>query len=644
MWYYQVWVANPSYKRTDPLTYHYNRKLAVGTCVKVSLQRTVSYGVIVAAVKKPAFRTVAIHEAFDSIILPAELLSLASFMVGYYHATIGEVTAQILPNSLSFKLQNSDYVLSEKSSSQLPPLTASQSKALQEISGPGTYVLHGDTGSGKTRVYLELAKKSLKNGKSCLILTPEIGLTPQLTAVFSASLPNDTVFTTHSKLNPKERSSLWQQIFYRKQPAVLIGPRSALFYPLSSLGLIVVDEAHEVSYKQEKSPRYHALPLAAKLASLHHASLVIGSATPPLTDYYIASAKGRRIVQMSGKAISSAAPKPNLQVVDLKNTRNFTKSAHISDQLLAAIENSLYKKQQSLLFINRRGTARITLCNACGWQAMCERCNLPLTYHGDTHALRCHTCGKNVPALSACPECNNTDILLKSIGTKAIVDEITTLFPKAKTIRFDNDNIKSERLEEKYQAVANGDFDIIVGTQTIAKGLDLPKLSVVGVLIADSGLYFPDYTAGERTYQLLHQVMGRVGRGHGESDVIVQTYNPENPLIQAALHNNWQTFYEEELAERKKYLFPPFCFTLKVWCRRASSQAARRAGLQAAKKLTDAIPAVIIEGPTPSFHEKHGDKYQWQLIIKAKNRTDLLRVIDHLPSGWSYDIDPLSLL
>jgi len=258
--------------------------------------------------------------------------------------------------------------------------------------------------------------------------------------------------------------------------------------------------------------------------------------------------------------------------------------------------------------------------------------------------MRCHSCDFRASVPNSCPECRHAAVIFKSIGTKAVAEEAQRLFPEARVQRVDTDNKKTERIEHHYDAVRDGAVDIIVGTQTLAKGLDLPKLGLVGVVIADTSLYFPDFTAQERTYQLLSQVIGRVGRGHREGKAIVQTYAPDSPLLKAILEKDWPSFYNTELDERRMFRFPPFCYLLKLSCKRATSAGAMRAAQDLARQLQSSNKQIVIEGPTPSFHEKVQNKFVWQLIIKAKRRADLTVIIQELPSGWSYDIDPMNLL
>jgi primosomal protein N' (replication factor Y) len=306
---------------------------------------------------------------------------------------------------------------------------------------------------------------------------------------------------------------------------------------------------------------------------------------------------------------------------------------------------SLKRSEQSLLYLNRRGTARLVLCQNCGWQAICPNCDLPLTYHADHHVLVCHVCNHREAVATTCPTCGHTDLLFRSVGTKAIAEEAQRLFPDARIMRFDSDNNKRERLEQHYTSIARGDIDIIVGTQTIAKGLDLPKLSTLGVAMADTSLYIPDYTAQEQTYQLLNQVVGRISRGHRSTSAYVQTYAPENAALRAALGDAWEEFYASELEERRLFKYPPYYSLLKLTCRRKSAASAQRA----CAKLVEAILAfddsLIVDGPAPAMHEKFQDTYQWQVIVKSPRRGHLLELLPVLPRvNFSFDIDPTNLL
>jgi len=406
----------------------------------------------------------------------------------------------------------------------------------------------------------------------------------------------------------------------------------------------VLDESHEAAYKQQQAPQYQTGRVASYLAGLTRSTLILGSATPNVSDFYLAEQKNKPIIELTKLAQANQHGKLEITVVDRKDISLFSRSPYLSEPLIKAVESALSRGEQSLLYLNRRGTARLVLCEHCGWQATCPHCDIPLTYHGDSHSIRCHSCNWREPAPTSCPNCGQTGVIYKTAGTKAIEDEVKKLFSTARVARFDTDNLKAERFERHYDAIKAGEVDILVGTQLLAKGLDLPKLSLVGVLLADTSLYLPDFTSQERTFQLITQVLGRVGRGHVAGQAVVQTYHPEHPLLLSAIKGDYQGFYQTEIAERKQYLFPPFCYLLKLSVRRASVSSAESAALKLKAEIESRGIKVRIEGPAPSFYEKLQNKYQWQLVIKALDRGELLKVIAMLPANWSYDLDPLDLL
>jgi primosomal protein N' (replication factor Y) (superfamily II helicase) len=640
MFYVEVLVAEATYHGSEPLTYGSVTRLPIGSVVLAPLKSKQVLGIVVGEPRKPSFPVKQSTPIEGLPPIPIQMLKLLDWIRDYYPSPLGVITQQFLPKAIPKKLVEPPTTAMPQSI--LPPLTIDQEKALQNICHSGVHLLHGQTGTGKTRVYVELAKRSMAADKSSIILTPEIGLTSQLARGFSTTFGR-RVIVMHSRLTNVTRQRLWVQLLLQKEPVIVIGPRSALFCPLRNIGLIVVDESHENTYKQDQAPYYHATTVAAKYASLHNATIVLGSATPLVTDYFLAKQKNRPIIEMAQIASNKEAGKVDIDVVDLRDHSKFSKKPYLSDKLLREITNTLNRQEQVLLFLNRRGTARIIMCDQCGWQAVCPHCDLPLVYHGDTHIARCHSCSFKAPSPTTCNVCDNASVIFKSIGTKAIVEEITSLYPEAIVKRYDTDNKKSERIEQNYDDIVSGKIQILVGTQAIAKGLDLPKLGLVGVVVADTSLYLPDFSAQERTYQLLSQVIGRVGRGHCNGRVVIQTYIPGSPALRSILNRNWQEFYEKELEERRIFLFPPFCFTLKLYCRRASQQSAQKA----ANSLADALrgnPRIIIEGPAPAFREKVQNKFEWQIIVKSKNRRFLIEVIKTLPSGWQYDIDPTNLL
>lgn len=645
MYYYEVLVSSPKYHGDSSLTYSSDVRLSNGQIVSVPLQHQTVVAVVIVESPKPTFKTKNITGVITEIPLPDELVQLTKWIQQYYPAPLGQIMSLILPSVLAQKSRSTPTLPKPATALSLPRLTPEQTQAVKTITAayPTSTLLHGDTGTGKTRVYLELTSKQIDQNKSVIILTPEIGLTPQLVHACEQTFSGKTV-VLHSNLTPAQRRNTWLHILNATQPLVVVGPRSALFAPIKSLGLIILDESHDNAYKQEQSPHYLTSRVAARLASLHQAQLILGSATPLVSDYYAFEQKNLPIVRMQQPAVQHSSTEPNITLVDLKNRDEFSRSPWIANSLLAALEENLLKQEQSLLFLNRRGTARLVLCQTCGWQAHCPRCDLPLTYHGDTHRMRCHTCGFSDKTPLACPDCSESNIVFRSIGTKSLVTELEKLLPQARVMRFDSDTSKNQRLESQFEAVKTGSVDILIGTQVLGKGLDLPRLSLLGVVLADTGLSFPDYTAEEQTFQLLTQVIGRVSRGHLAGKVFLQTHHSHNPVLGAAISKDYASFYYQQLAERKQFLFPPFCYLLKLTCSRASSASAKTASDKLTAELRTTIKGIEVIGPSPAFVEKTHNHYKWQVTIKSKNRGTLVGICNNLPANWSYDLDPSNLL
>lgn len=646
--YVYVQVASNKYHGSEPLTYEAPSPLPVGTIVTVPLRSFRAPGIVVGnTTEKPPYTVKPITSVLQAPPVPSRTLQLITWLGEYYPSPSGSVVSQFVPTSpILFKQEITPTEPLKNVQSQetpLPPLTQGQTDIVEAVrKTPGiTCLIHGDTGTGKTRIYTELAQDALDAGQSVIILTPEIGLTSQLTHnLLSLTAP---VITFHSNLTEKQRRTLWLQILHNDQPRVIVGPRSALFVPLDNIGLIIVDEAHDNAYKQDQAPRYHALRVAAKLAQLHNARLILGTATPLISEYYFMQAKKLPIFRLTEIARGPATDS-QITVVQASNRDNYSRHSYLSDELIKQLDQTLQSGEQSLIFLNRRGTARIVLCENGDWQALCPSCDIPLTYHGDLHEMRCHTCGHREPPVSRCPVCKSTDIVFRSIGTKALTEALQNLFPEARIQRFDTDNLKAERLEQHFEDVQSGAIDILVGTQMLVKGLDLPNLALVGVVAADSSLYFPDYTAEEQTFQLLTQVIGRVGRGHRQGKIVIQTYYPNSKALQAATTKDWDTFYASQLDERLQHHLPPYYHMLKLTTARSSRAKAQ----QAAETLKNSLCAlrlpIEIVGPAPGFYEKHRTTYQWQLIVRAKKRSHLLTVVKELPSQWTHDLDPLNLL
>jgi len=522
--------------------------------------------------------------------------------------------------------------------------TAEQQMAIDTIDrmSPGSALLHGVTGSGKTAIYIELAKRTITQGKSVIILVPEIALTSQLVDEFSQHF--DDIILTHSRQTEAERHLAWREALTSNKPRVVVGPRSALFMPLRSVGLIVIDEAHEPSFKQEQAPRYSALRAASILSSQHKAKLVLGSATPSVTDYYMATHSDRPVVTLTKPAKSTT--KPHVTLVDMTKRTSFKQHRFLSDKLITELAQTFESGAQALIFHNRRGSANVTLCENCGWQAICPRCFVPLTLHADLHKLRCHICGHTDRVPTSCPDCGNADIIHKGIGTKLVESELRKLFPNKTIVRFDGDSEAGESVDARYIDLYSGAIDLIIGTQVIAKGLDLPKLRTVGVVQADTGLSLPDYAASERTFQLLAQVVGRVGRSEHATNVIVQSYHPDHYAVKYGLSQNYGAFYDEELAQRKRANFPPYTYLLKLTCSYKTEAAAIKNAQKLAGEIRKVLPSdSMLLGPTPAFYERQRDTYRWQLVVKSPARSTLVNLLEHIPpANWQFELDPTSLL
>lgn len=645
MHYYEVAPTQIIRANSGVFTYSSEEPLHVGQLVTVEVGKKVLVGIVTKNVKQPEYATKPITSLIDEPPLPEPLVRLALWMGTYYATHLATVLQTILPRGLQKARRASVPPTREKLRDRTKNvLNKDQLRAVATIQqmSPGSALLHGITGSGKTAVYMELAKQTLDSGKSAIVLVPEIALTSQVVDEFSEHFKD--IILVHSRQTEAQRHKAWKDALASTKPRLVIGPRSALFTPLRSVGLIVIDEAHEPSFKQEQSPRYSALRAASILASGHAAKVVLGSATPSIADYYLFEQSNRPIIAMNRRARSDTTA-PNITLVDMTKRTHFKRHRFLSDQLLAQLEQTFTNGNQALIFHNRRGSASTTLCENCGWSAICPRCFVPFTLHADKHRLECHICGTSEKVPTSCPECGSAEIIHKGIGTKLIESELRKLFPNKNIARFDGDNETGESVEERYKELYEGTIDLIVGTQVIAKGLDLPKLRTVGVIQADAGLSLPDYGSSERTFQLLAQVVGRVGRSHHETSVIVQSYQSTHPAVVSGLAQDYAGFYQAALLERKRGGFPPFSYLLKLTCVYKTEAAAIRNAQKLAAVLHRELPDVQLLGPTPAFYERQHDTYRWQLVLKSPKRARLSAALGHLPSAnWQFELDPISLL
>lgn len=494
-------------------------------------------------------------------------------------------------------------------------------------------LLHGVTGSGKTEVYLQATRATLDLGKTVLVLVPEISLTPQTVRRFRARFAGiqEQVAVLHSNLSQGERFDEWHRI--RKGIArIVIGARSAVFAPLPDLGLILVDEEHENSYKQDQIPRYHGRDVAVLRASLEGCTIVLGSATPSLESFQNTLDGKYRIVRLLKRADGQSLPL--IRVLDMRLEKQKQKGgmAILSDRLRGALEQRLLKNEQSILFLNRRGFARSLQCPSCGHVCMCPHCSVPLTYHREDERLMCHICGHQAVVPRKCPECRDPAIALQGYGTQKVEEILAKVLPQAKIARIDADAMrKKNALRDLLNAFQARKIDVLIGTQMIAKGLHFPNVTLVGILNADIGLHVPDFRAGERVFQLLTQVAGRAGRGELEGEVIVQTFTPHSPSIQFARHHDFDGFAEQELEFRRQFGYPPFAHCAVLTSRCTHERRAEFTLQTLHRRLTeDPPPGLIIGEPLPSPLVKTHGQFRFQLMLRSARARPMTRHVQQV--------------
>ena len=645
MKYYLIAPAKTFHSSDNLLTYSSETPLKIGQIVEIPLGRQSTIGIVVKNTTQPDFDIKSITKIIYEQPLPKKLVDALFWLSSYYRCPLSTVIQAALPRGIT-KNRRSKLLEAPNITPIDNPLNSAQRAAIRAIeeNPANTILLHGITGSGKTNIYIELCARTLAKNQSVILLVPEIALTSQLVRNFQQHFKNITLL--HSNLTESLRHQLWEKILTDNQPQVIIGPRSALFAPVQNLGLIIIDEAHEPAYHQEQNPKYSASLLAGKLAKT-----VLGTATPLISDYYLCKSHNA-IVEINQLAIKSDKH-TSISVIDLKDHSDFTKSRILSNQLIESIKASLANHTQSMLFHNRRGTAPMTICDKCGWQALCPNCFLPLVLHADAFQMRCHTCARNFPVPTACPECKNASIHHKGFGTKLIEDELHRLFPSAKIARFDMDTDDDLKLTKIYDEVYRGDYDIIVGTQMIAKGFDFPRLTTLGIVQADAGLSLPDFSSEERTFQLITQVIGRAKRGHQNSNIFIQSFQPDHPIISLASQSDYASFYNYLVQKRQQSKLPPYSFLLKLSVTYKTEtatvknvRALYKKVIQTTKQLQIPENRIVVSPPMPAFHERTSTGYTWQLVIKAKSRQNILDIFDHLPKNnyLHYDFDPISLL
>ena len=483
-----------------------------------------------------------------------------------------------------------------------------------------TILLHGVTGSGKTEVYLQIIDKLLQQGKQAIVLVPEISLTPQITQRFIQRFGEQVAFT-HSKLSIGERYDQWRRA-KEGEVSIMVGPRSAVFTPFSSLGLIIIDEEHETTYKSETTPKYHAREIAQKRCEINHGIVLLGSATPTMESYFLAKKGCYQLLTMKKRATIHSLP--DVHIVDMREELMEGNRSMFSKDLYKNIKTNLENKEQTILFLNRRGHSTFISCRNCGFVAKCSKCNIAYTYHTSGSLLKCHYCGEQKKSPRICPQCGSSYIRFFGTGTQKVEEETKKLFPKARILRMDLDTTAGKYGHTKILSqFYRGEGDILIGTQMIAKGHDFPKVTLVGVLAADTMLYMEDFRSSERTFQLLTQVSGRAGRGNQKGRVYIQTYTPEHYSIQTAKDQNYEKFYEHELIFRQEMEYPPYSYLYSILLSGKKEKKVIQTAFRLAEFFHSYDPKqeYQIIGPSPAVLSKINNEYRWRIIIKHKNQT-----------------------
>ena len=541
---------------------------------------------------------------------------------------------------------DSPRVLTETQQQALTAINASLDRQDSQV-----FLLHGVTASGKTEVYLQAIQRCLELGREAIILVPEISLTPQTCEIFRRRF-GDMVSVLHSSLSDGERFDEWTRI-NEGRSQIAIGARSALFAPFRSLGLIVVDEEHEGSYKQEDSPRYHARDVAVVRGKMEKATVVLGTATPSLESYYNCQNGRYQLLEMPERVENYRLP--TVEIIDMAQEAAMAGRAQLfSKRLRELVQERLRRAEQIILFLNRRGYATQLLCPDCGFVATCDDCSIAYTYHRQAGLLLCHLCGAQIGAPDKCPSCGKDGIRYTGVGTEKIEAAARAVFPKAEIARMDSDTMTSK---DSYRIVLDafraGRIDILIGTQMIAKGLDFPNVTLVGIIQADSGLYLPDFRSSERTFQLITQVSGRAGRGEVNGHVILQTYTPYHFALQTAIRHDFAAFYAEEFPSRQALAFPPCTHMVIVHFRSTEFELARQAAEEFAAETTPLLPeGTQVIGPMPAPLAKVKTYHRFQLLLRGEKILAIIRILRPRTVGRKppknvdiyVDVDPRSLL
>lgn len=637
--------------------------ISLGQVVKVPLRKKITTGLVWKIHDKiPEFKTIEINEvAYTEPSLTLNQIELIKWISSYYFCPIHKVLKLFIPKKIfsgkppKIRAKKDEQKISTNPAESAKNLTDRQQEIFTEITQKqaksNKFLIHGITGSGKTEIYVRLADHFLKQNKQVLILVPEIALTPQIIEYFEKSLGIEAA-VIHSKLSEGEKCQYWNKI-HNNELKLVIGSRSSTFAPFQNLGIIIMDEEHELSYKQDNAPRYETHKVIEKIQELNPEILaVFGSATPSIEAAEKLKEWTFPITERIGESTL-----PDIEIIDMRDEFHKKNFSIFSDRLQEELTAILAKKEQTILFLNRRGSASSVVCRDCGYKVTCDSCDLPMTYHAKTFGqpiVICHHCGKLVKPPTVCPTCKGTNIRFLGIGTQRIEEDLKKEFPKAQTLRADKDTTASKTGFKKiYHDFRDKKADILIGTQMIAKGLDLPSVNLVGVVLADIGLNIPDFRSSERNFQLMTQVAGRSGRKSQKGKVLIQTYNPDNFTLTYVKNHDYENFFKYEITQRKLLSYPPFSKLAKILIQNKSLKLCK----DKTTKLEEVINKIAEENHStdlditsyPAYLTKLRQRYQYIILLKDRSNTDLIhKTLEKLPKEYiidpdiKIDIDPIS--
>jgi primosomal protein N' (replication factor Y) len=656
--YISVALAIPVFK---PFYYKCEEDVQAGSRVKVPFGNTFKTGYVLDIFNKSPqvnYTIKNIKEVVDkNSLIPSHMIKLAKVMSEYYVCSIGEILSVILPASLRLKREKKDKEISDnkiRDNKETFELSAEQRKVLRYIIKKADenvfarFLLHGVTDSGKTEVYMRIITKMINIKKQVIMLVPEIAITTQLKELLIKRFSEEKIGIWHSKISKSQKINYMRKM-QNGELNVLVGPRSAVFATFKNLGAVIIDEEQDSSYKNNSSPYYDAKWVAEKRCEIEKALLIQGSATPNIETLYRAGKGEYEYLNISERIHQSQHPE--LIIVDMKREYNERYRGGIfSKYLLDELGNTIEKKRQSIIFLNRRGYAPAVVCKSCGENIKCPNCNITLVYHSSNERLNCHWCDYRQKVPPYCPECSGSTFKYSGIGTERVEAALRKLFPEIRVVRMDLDTTSRKgSVESIFKNFKNGKYDIMVGTQIVAKGWDFSNVDLVGVINSDIGLMLPDFRSAERAFTLLKQVEGRTGRGKNRGKIVVQTFNPSHYSIKMLFEKEYSEFYRKEIEIRKTTGFPPFMKLINIVSTHKNENSARKNIYRCRDFIENNIKDVVVLGPAPSPIYKLRDMYRWQMLIKYGNNKDVKNKLKELLSRRTsgrikVDVDPQDMM